>query len=222
MAYPGQDLKYRITTTKQDFMLSEGDFEIVIKNSWDKVVRKVKKGDCFCDSEGQCYFALENMAAGVYTAYFIGGYEDSDYPKQSRVFTDVQTLCVVDECGGKEYQPDANHDVQYEQVWTKNLDDGEYLADRDGNFIFASDGKRISFNDRSSSDGKVRMSMTGDEFLQLIEGREPNSEINTIPELFDAVRGISDDGTIIEEIEEEIDEDTPERVTTDDLANFQI
>lgn len=50
----------------------------------------------------------------------------------------------------------------------------------------------------------------------------PNSEINTIPELFDAARGISDDKTIIEEIEEEIDEDTPERVTPDDLAHLQV
>ena len=64
--------------------------------------------------------------------------------------------------------------------------------------------------------------MTGDEFLKLIEGREPNSEINTIPELMDAMQGISDDRTVKEEIEDEIDEDTPERVTPEDLADFQV
>lgn len=222
MAYPGQDLKYRITVTKQDFSLAEDLFMIVVKNSWGRVIRKVMKTDCFFDSEGRWYFALENMATGVYTAYFLGGYEDDDYDKQRRVFTDVQTLCIVDERGCKEYQPKANHDVQYEQVWTVNLADGEYLADRDGNFVYTSDGQRISFSDRSSADGKVRLSMTGDEFLKLIEGREPNSEINTIPELMDAMQGISDDTTVKEEIEEQVDEDTPERVTKEDLDNFVI
>ena len=206
MAYPGQDLKYRVTVTKQDFSLAEDLFMIVVKNSWGRVIRKIMKTDCFFDSEGRWHFALDNMATGVYTATFIGGYEDSDYPKQHRVFTDVQTLCMVCERGGKEYQPDASHDVQYEQVWTVNVADGEYLADRDGNYIYTSDGKRISFSDRSSSDIKVRMSMTGEEFLKLIEGKEPNSQVNTIPELMDAMRGISDDKTIIEEIGEQQEE----------------
>lgn len=161
MAYPGQDLKYRITTTKQDFMLSEGDFEIVIKNSWGRVLWRIAKEDCFYDTEGRWYFAMENAPQGVYTAIFLGSYEDEDYVKQERVFTDVQPLCIVDERGGKEYQPDASHDVQYEQIWTINVADGEYLADRDGNFVYTSDGQRISFSDRSSTDGKVRLSMTG-------------------------------------------------------------
>ena len=53
MAYPGQDLKYRITVTKQDFSLAEDLFMIVVKNSWGRVIRKVMKTDCFFDSEGR-------------------------------------------------------------------------------------------------------------------------------------------------------------------------
>lgn len=76
MAYPGQDLKYRITTTKQDFTLAEDWFAIVIKNSYGRIMARITKNDCFYDTQGRWYFALENMAAGIYTAYFLGGSDD--------------------------------------------------------------------------------------------------------------------------------------------------
>ena len=69
---------------------------------------------------------------------------------------------------------------------------------------------------------KVKMKMTGEEFLKKWEGRDPNGVIDTVPEMFDAAQGISDDRTIKEEIDEEVSEDTPERVTPDDLAKFEI
>lgn len=220
----GTDLKFRITTTKDDFTLAGCPFFIIIKNSYGRVVKRIQKTDCFFDTEGRWYFNVENIKEGMHTAVFVGVYEDDDYAKQQRAWTDIQPLYDgTTDCWPHHHHCCSNtHEVQYEQVWTVNLADGEYLADRDGNFVYTSDGQRISFSDRSSTDGKVRLSMTGNEFLKLIEGREPNNEINTIPELFDAARGISDDKTIIEEIEDEIDEDTPERVTPEDLAHFQI
>ena len=116
--------------------------------------------------------------------------------------------------------------MQYEQVWTVSIDGADYLADRDGNYVYTSDGKRIQFTNATSeyveNMGKVIMNMTGEEFLQKWEGRNPNGVIDTVPEMFDAARGISDETTIREEIEEEVSEDTPERVTPEDLANFQI
>ena len=67
------------------------------------------------------------------------------------------------------------------------------------------------------------MKMTGDEFLQFMEGRNPDGTIDTIPELMDAAQGISDDGTTIKgEIEDEMDENTPERVTPEDLEHCVI
>ena len=56
--------------------------------------------------------------------------------------------------------------------------------------------------------GKVILdTMTGEEFKKLIEGRDPNGEINTLPEMLDAARGISDVETIKEEVEQQIEED---------------
>ena len=48
--------------------------------------------------------------------------------------------------------------------------------------------------------------MTGEEFLLLVEGKNPNNEIDTLPELMDAMQGISDDTTVVEEIEEKQEE----------------
>lgn len=223
---PGTDLKFSVTATKENFSLDDDQFNVVIKNRWGRVVARMLKSDCYQDSEGKWYFNVENAQEGEHYAVFIGVIADADYGKQKRMWHDSQMLFIGREgCCAAEGRPMPKPEdcpVSYEQVWTVNLSDGEYLADRDGNFVYTSDGQRISFSDRSSTDGKVRMQMTGDEFLQLIEGREPNSEINTIPELMDAMQGISDDTTVKEEIEEQVDEDTPERVTKEDLDNFLI
>ena len=64
--------------------------------------------------------------------------------------------------------------------------------------------------------GKIKMQMTGEEFLRLIEGRDPNGEVNTIPEMMAAMEGISDDETIKGEIQEEIDENDQENEASDD------
>lgn len=220
---PGTDLKFRVTVTKENFDLTRDPFNIVIKNSWGRVVARLLKSDCYQDSEGRCYFNIDNVKEGEYMAVFVGAYADADYAKQHRMWHDRQPLYIgSNDCETTKRHCCDGHPVEYEQIWTVNVSDGEYLADSDGNFVYTSDGQRISFSDRSSADGKVRLSMTGDEFLKLIEGREPNSEINTIPELMDAMQGISDDRTVKEEIEDDIDEDTPERVTPEDLADFQV
>ena len=223
---PGTDLKFRVTVTKDNFSLDDGQFNIVIRNRWGRVVARVLKGDCYQDSEGKWYFNVENTSDDEHYAVFIGAIADSDYGKQKRLWHDRQMLFIGREgCCGTAIHPAPKPDdcpVQYEQVWTVNVGDGEYLADRDGKFVYTGDDKRISFSDRSSADGKVRLQMTGDEFLKLIEGKDPNNEIDTIPELMDAMQGISDDTTVIDEIDEQVDEDTPERVTPEDLANFEI
>ena len=223
---PGTDLKFRVTVTRENFTLDDDLFNVVIKNRWGRVVARLLKSDCYQDSEGRWYFNVENVQEGEHYAIFVGVIDDSDYGKQKRMWHDSQLLFIGrDGCIGTESRPTPHGDdcpVSYEQIWTVKVADGEYLADRDGNLFYTSDDKRISFSDRSSADGKVRLSMTGDEFLKLIEGRDPNNEINTIPELMDAMQGISDDTTVKEEIEDEIDEDTPERVTPEDLANFVV
>jgi len=205
---PGTDLKFRVTATKENFSLDDDGFNIVVKNQWGRVVKRLLKGDCYQDSEGRWYFNVENAREGKHAAVFVGAVADTDYPAQRRLWHDRQPLYVgSDDCRtARKHCCDDGHPVSYEQVWTANVEDGEYLTDSDGNFVYTSDGKRISFSSRSSTDGKVRMQMTGEEFLKLIEGRDPNSEINTIPELMDAMQGISDDTTVIDEIEDIQDE----------------
>ena len=55
----------------------------------------------------------------------------------------------------------------------------------------------------------------GDEFLKKWEGRDKNGEIDTIPEMFDAARGISDDETIHEHTDEQIEDKLEEDAATD-------
>ena len=222
---PGTDLKFRVTVTKENFSLDDNQFSIVIKNRWGRVVASVMKGDCYKDSEGRWYFNVENIQDGEHYAVFIGAIADTDYGKQQRLWHDRLILYVGQDGCCVEKLPILQPDdcpVSYEQVWTANIGGDEYLADRDGHFVYTSDDQRISFIDRTSADGKVRMQMTGEEFLKLIEGKAPNSAIDTIPELMDAMQGISDDTTVKEEIEDQVEEDTPGRVTPEDLAHFEI
>lgn len=53
----------------------------------------------------------------------------------------------------------------------------------------------------SSSKQPTRLSMTGEEFKQLIEGVNPDGKIDTLPELMKAMKGISDDSTIKDNVE---------------------
>ena len=225
MIYPGTDLKFRITTTQPDFNLSEDNFEIKVKDQYGRVRQTVTKSDCFWDDQGEWYFVMDNAKTGIYFAWFHGRYEDEDYDDQRRDFTDVQELCRVNYHAGPRHHH-HKHVVQYEQVWTVSIDGEDYLADCDGSYVLTSDGNRICFksNKQEIIDdmGKVRMKMTGDQFLQFMEGRNPNGTIDTIPEMFDAAQGISDDTTIKDEIEEEVAESDVERVTPEDLNHFVI
>lgn len=209
MNYPGTDLKFRITTTQPDFSLSEDFFEIRLKDQYGRLRQTITKSDCFWDDLGNWYFVIDNAKSGVYYAFFHGYYEDEDYDDQHRDFTDVQELCRVGYIGSPCHCK-CKHVVQYEQVWTVSVDGDEYLADADGKYILTSDGKRICFkSDKSQAIeemGKVRMKMTGDEFLQFMEGRNPDGKIDTLPEMLDAAQGIGDDETIQHEVQDQVEE----------------
>lgn len=230
MIYPGTDLKFRVTTEIPDFQLSEDGFRIVVKDRYGRTVADLSKDDCFYDDQGRFYFTLEKVRTGWYYAFFTAYREDEDYDDQRAAFNDSQPLCVVGYC--KKHAPkihdcdESRHKVHYEQVWVVSVDGADYLADRDGNYIYTGDGKRIQFTNQTSQTvedmAKIKMQMTGKEFLKKWEGRDPNGIIDTVPEIMAAMGGISDDKTVIDEIDEQVDEDTPERVTPEDLANFEI
>lgn len=221
-ANPGTDLKFRVTTSKDDFNLARDDFNIVIKNQYGRVVARILKNDCFYDSEGRWYFNVENIKEGEHTAVFVGCYEDEDYDKQRRIWTDRQLLFVGREGCMETHRRHLHPEscpVRYEQVWAVSVDGEDYLADCDGNYVYTAEGYRIQFsNDISEiveNMGKVKMKMTGQEFLKKWEGRDPNGEIDTIPEMFDAAQGISDDETIPQRIQKDIDEHDEENEASD-------
>lgn len=223
--YPGQDLKFRVTTTFPDFQLSEDDFTIIVKNQYGRVVARIEKGDCFYDSEGRWYFGLEHVQEGSYDALFMGRYEDDDYDKQRAVCTDRQHLVNVgryDCCRQPLPKPQCpcEHQVEYEQVWIVSIDGADYLADCDGRYILTAEGYRIQFSNDVSEIvedmGKVKMKMKGEEFLQKWEGKNPNGEIDTIPEMLDAAQGISDEETIHEHTEHQIEEELEEEAATNE------
>ena len=225
MIYPGTDIKFRITATQSDFQLSEDFFEIVIKDHHGRIRKTITKSDCFWDEQGNWYFLIDDARKSIYYAHFYGRYEDEDFDDQHRDFYDVQELCRVG-YRGTPIPCKCKHVIQYEQVYTVSIDGEDYLADCDGKYILTSDGKRICFKNDKAQEiedmGKVRMQMTGEEFLQKWEGRDQNGEINTVPELMDAAKGISEDKTIKEEIQEEVEESDVERVTPEDLDNFEV
>ena len=221
MIYPGTDLKFRITTTQPDFQLSEDWFEIRIKDQYGRVRYTIGKSDCFWDDQGNWYFVMDNVRTGIYFAWFHGRYEDEDYDDQRRDFADVQELCCVNY---HDMPPRCHHRhvVQYEQVWTVSIDGEEYLCDCDGRYILTADNKRICFKNDKATEiddmGKVRLdTLTGDQFKKLVETFEPNSEVDTIPELMHAMQGISDNETIRDDVQEQMADNSADHTDIDDI-----
>ena len=203
---PGNDLKFRVTTQKDDFNLARDPFAIIIKNRWGRIVKRIEKTDCFYDSEGRWYFNVEHVASGLHYAIFIGAYDDEDYGKQHRTWNDRQPLFVGREgcmmTSRRRHHP-AACPVSYEQVWAVTVDGDDYLADCNGDYVYTSDGKRIQFTNNLSQIiendmGKVKMKMT-----------------DTLPEMLDAARGISDQQTIKGDVQEQIDENEKDNEATD-------
>ncbi len=229
MIYKGTDLKFQVTTTQDDFSLAENDFTIRIRNRWGRVEKVITKDDCFYDKEGRFYFMVEDVKTGIFYAFFSGFYEDDDYDKQTRTFTDEQTLYEVGQCRcarNRKNDCGCDHKVHYTMVETVSLDGADYLADSEGRYIYTSDGKRIQFTSDTSKKvedmGKIKMNMTGEEFLKKWEGIDTNGEIDTVPEMLNAMRGISDNETVVEKVEEQVEETDVERVTPEDLAGFEV
>ena len=223
--YPGMDLKIQVQTEFLDFQITEDDFEITIRDQYGRIRQRIKREDSFWDSDGRFYFTMENVHRGTYYAYFRGQYEDDDYDKQKATVTDYQQLVVVPDCSCR--KECGCHKVHYQIVWTVSIDGDDYLCGSDGKYILTSDGCRIAFKNEKRKQienmGKVYLdTMTGEEFKQFIEGRNPDGQIDTLPEMLDAAQGISDQETIKEEIQSEVEESDVERVSPEDLDNFEV
>ena len=153
MIYPGQDLKFRITTEITGFSMDDCKFCITVLDLYGRRRYSVTKDECFQDSEGRWYFTMENTRRGIYFARFETEIPDDDFDDFSRKFIDVRLLVPV---GYNYYCCPTVHGfccrqkykIHYELVWTADLDDGTYLADATGALIITSDGKRIKIGKR--------------------------------------------------------------------------
>jgi len=227
MNYPGENKKFRVTTSQPDFQLSEDDFVIVILDQYGRQRQTITKNDCFWDDQGQWYFTIDPIHKGVFYAYFTGAYEDDDFDGQKRIFRDFQELFRVAYrgCPCKVRESDVSsqckckHVVHYEEVWSVSIDGDDYLCGSDGKYILTSDGKRICFKNPKrkiiEDMGKVILeTMTGDEFKRFIEGDNPDGVIDTVPEMMRAAQGIADTETIREDVQEQIEEDRQQNMGT--------
>ena len=217
---PGTDLKFRVTPHIDDFQIAEDQFKIIVRNQMGRVCYVVHREDCFWDDQGRWYFGLEHVQEGLYEAIFEGKLDDDDYDKQQRVEVDRQLLTAVGRYTMPP-MPKPDRRVDYEQVWAVSIDGEDYLAGSDGKYILTADGKRICFKSEKSQEiedmGKVKLdTMTGEQFKQFIEGHKPNGEIDTVPEMLGAAKGISDDETIHEHTEHQIEEELEEEAATND------
>ena len=208
MIYKGTDRKFRVDVLFTQYNHKTDPFTITVRDAFGREAFSVNKESCLRDTEGNCYFTFENPKTGDYFAYFRTDVPDDDYEKGTRTFTDKQRLCKVNLCGCNLHTCacEGEHGVRYEEIWSVDVGGNLYLADKDGNLILTSDGKRIqlmSQNEYNDNMAKVRLNMTGDGFKQLVEGLDPNSEVNTIPEVMRVMQGISDETTVKQEIKDE-------------------
>lgn len=210
MIYPHTDLKFRITITASDFSQENDDWSLRIIDRFNREVADFAKNEFFRDSLGNWYFDMPNVLTGEYRAITTIGIPDDDFNKQLQMRTDCQKFLWVNMpekpcgCGG---HTDGMR-VVIERVYVISVDDGDYLADAEGDYILTGDGKRIQFNveyQPKQAMAKVQLNMSGDDFKKLIEGNEPNSEVNTIPEVMAVMQGISDSTTVKRKIDEEVE-----------------
>lgn len=145
MAFPGTDLKFRITAQSRLADLQEQAFAVTVRDAYRRTVLSLEKDDCFRDADGRFYFTLENPRRGRYYAYFETAVEDEDYLKHERMLRDGCLLVEVGTCGCGTPRQCGCHLVSYEQVWTADVDGTPYLVGRDGEYILTSDGRRIPF-----------------------------------------------------------------------------
>lgn len=198
MIYPGTDTKWKLTCTSPGFTMSDDRISLDIFNRWGQVVLSITKEDMLSDSEGNYYFCLPNVKRGVYYANVSMIVGDGDFPDDQRHTVCRRYLCSVGACDCNTRQEnecscDDGISVAFERVWWVNLLHGAYLCDKDGNPILDADGNPIYLDGKPTEQAKARLNLTIEQLKRLLEERDSNGTIDTLPEAFDALGGINDD-----------------------------
>lgn len=179
----GTDLKYRVDFNVEGYNPLIDGFKVAVKNRWGDSKYLFDNENALTDTEGNIYITLDAVPSGVYYAETTVGLADRDFQdgRQHIVYKChlVNVGCGVQQAQACNCQPEYGS-VEFTRVYTLNIGDGTYLYDSDGNPIEGSDGQ------------KVRLSMTAQEAKDLLEGRNDNGTIDTIPEVMDALGGMND------------------------------
>lgn len=214
MIYPNTSLKYQVVITADGFRQDLDPWNIVVRDKYKLVRLVIHKEDCIRDSEGGFYFIFPKAQTGIYDAITTVEVPDDNYAEGYMLLTDKQELvkvgdfsksCIDVVCPCHDTE---GLEVTFTRVFTKSIDDIDYLVDSEGAYITTSEGKRIRFVDGKEDTYKAtRLDMTGEHFKQLIEGTDPNGEVNTLPEVMNAMTGIGDDTTVKNETDVYYDEE---------------
>lgn len=196
-------LKYLILIEADDFIQGIDPWHVEIRDQFHRHLINIEKEDCYRDNLGHFYFNLNDVPTGKYEAKTTAQVPDDDFRDGYMTIIDRQDLVSVGlhdcPCHHKETCPCHETEgikVTFERVYTKHIDGGDYLCDKFGNYILTSDGKRISFttNNIISEDmAKVTLNMSGEEFLQLIQGRDKEGKVESLVEVVDVMQGMSDE-----------------------------
>ena len=216
MIYPGTDLKYKVTAIGRGFDMNVDDWYAIVKNGFGRVMLIVRKGNALTDRHGAYYFMLPKVQAGSYTVDFYAHKADWNFQDRVQRITTHSNLCTVG--GADTARVDAEADglhVCFERVWTVNIGEHVYLTDENGQPVLDSEGNEIWLDETGSESAGVRLSMTGDQLKQLLEGRNPNGKIDTVPELMDAAGGLDDDTEVSLMTEQDAD-DMMQRILGED------
>ena len=220
MIYPGTDLKFKVTVNIPGFSLKNDDFSIVIATQHGRVRYVITRDDTVMASNGDFFFMLTDVRKGIYYARLTAEREDSNFENGIQHIVDCQPLCAV---GMYEHgccvPPTDGVSVAYQRVWIVNVNGLVYLAESDGTPILDRDGNRIYLISDDTEDqvsAGALLDMTGNEINELLTGRNGNGQIDTIPEVIDAVGGLKEN-----EVYGEMSDDDVNNMMDDILNNQQ-
>lgn len=211
MIHPGTDIKWKVTAHAPAFSMSDDDFVITVAHRWGEVHSRITKDRMLCDDTGSFYFQLHDLQPGTYIATFEAKVTDYDFQDHVRNIPVTTTLIVIPQpqCQASSHRfgrplppPDPTPvqppspprvtataggcTVTYEPTFYVSIGDGAYLADADGNPILDGSGNPIFLTGAAQEQKDRRLGLTIEELRLLLEGRNDNGHIDTIPELFDA------------------------------------
>ena len=206
MIYTGTDLKFKVSASVVGFQLKCDNFCVVVKNRWNQVKYVIEKNEMMTDDNDNYYFMLPNVQKGVYYAELTAEKEDTDFDSGVQHMVDRQYLVSVESEEFFDEHTTEGMAVAYQRVWFVSVGGYVYLAESDGTPILDSDGNKIYLKSSGKDESaEVHIDITVKQLKELLEGRNDNGKIDTIPEVIDALGGMEENTEVSVSQQEDID-----------------